>query len=320
MRFHPSHLKRFHNLPVHAFGPAGDDGPGRRPRPRPEPASVAWKVTTDCDQALEPLWRRFLDDVRTQEVTALVIGAWWQEWDEHGIGPVLDLLTADAHRFPRLRALFLADVESEESEISWIRQGDLTRVLRAWPGLEEIGARGADQLVIEPLRHDRLRTLRIESGGLAADPVRALAACEFPALRHLELWLGTAEYGGECAAEEVTALLTALGRCPGLRHLGVKNSDIQDAVAAAVAEAPVVAGLTSLDLSLGTLGDEGGAALLSGQPLTHLRSVDLRHHFMSDELACRLRETLEPHGVELVLTPARRPSYRPEARYVAVGE
>ncbi|MFJ5178713.1 STM4015 family protein [Streptomyces griseoviridis] len=316
MRYHPSHLKRFHDLPVHDYEPGQD---GRR-RPLPEPAAVAWRVRASWEQPFEPLWRCFLDDVRTEDVTALVVGAWWEEWDEHGIDPVLGLLLAEARRFPRLRALFLADVESEESEISWIRQGDLTGVLRAWPELTELGVRGGEGLRIEPLRHDRLRTLRVESGGLPAEPVRALASCSLPALNSLDLWLGTARYGGDCTAVDVKALLSALGRCAGLRHLGLKNSDFQDAVAAAVAEAPAVAGLTSLDLGMGTLGDEGGAALLSGQPLTHLRHLGLRHHFMGEEMAQRLRGSLEPHGVAVDLTPARVRPYRPESRYVAVGE
>jgi hypothetical protein len=111
-----------------------------------------------------------------------------------------------------------------------------------------------------------------------------------------------------------------LDRSPRLAHLGLCNSDIQDEIAAAVAAAPVVAGLDSLDLSMGTLSDDGGAALLSGQPLTHLRALDLGHHFMSEEMTRRVREALGPHIQDLGLTPARRSEYRPEERYVAVGE
>ncbi|WP_367325548.1 STM4015 family protein [Streptomyces sp. HUAS ZL42] len=315
MSYYPSHLKSFHGLPVHVFPVAEDD-----PVPLPEPSSVAWKLSCDWEQPFEPLWRRFLDEVSTDQVTALVLGAWWTEWDEQGIDPVLELITAEAPRFSHLRAVFLADVVSEESEISWIKQGDVSRVLRAWPGLRELGVRGAEGLVIEPLRHDCLHTLRIESGGLPAGPVRALAGCEFPALRHLELWLGTAWYGGDSTPDDVAPLLTMLAGCPDLRHLGLRNSDIQDDIAAALAGAPVVAGLESLDLSMGVLSDDGGAALLAGQPLSHLRSLDLRHHFMGDELVERFREALEPHGVSLALTPARRRSHRRESRYVAVGE
>ncbi|CAL9650856.1 STM4015 family protein [Streptomyces sp. Tu 3180] len=312
MGHYPSHLTHFHGLPVHLF-----DGAGPR---LPAPASVAWRLSAEWEIPFEERWGSFLDRVRTDEVVALVVGAWWQEWDEHGIGPVLDLLTAEAHRFPGLRAVFLADVVSEETEISWIRQGDVSRVLRAWPGLRELGVRGAEGLVVEPLRHEALRVLRVESGGLPPEPVRALAACDLPALRHLELWLGTAWYGGDCTVDDVRALLAALDRSPGLLHLGLRNSDIQDGIAAAVAAAPVVAGLDSLDLSMGALGDDGGAALLSGQPLTHLRALGLGHHFMSEEMVRRVRGALGPHVPDLDLTPARRRTHRPEARYVAVGE
>ncbi|MER6353809.1 STM4015 family protein [Streptomyces sp. NPDC001634] len=315
MSYYPSHLTRFHGLPVYAFPTAGND----RPTALPAPASVAWKLSAgEC--SFEELWRRLLDEVPTEEVTALVVGMWWEGWDEYGSDSVIDLLTAQADRFPRLRAVFLGDVESEESEISWIKQGHVTRLLRAWPDLVELGVRGAEGLVIEPLRHDGLRMLRIESGGLPREPVRALGACEFPALQHLELWLGTTWYGGDCSADDIEPLLTASGRLPALRHLGLQNSDIQDDIAAAVAAAPIVAGIESLDLSMGALSDEGGGALLSGQPLTHLRTLNLRHHFMSGQLTRRLSEALEPHDVSLDLTPARRHSWNPETRYVAVGE
>lgn len=290
MGYYPSHLTCFHGLTVHLFA---DDVQGPR---LPAPASVAWRPAAEWVEAevlFEERWGRFLDRVRTEEVVALVIGAWWQEWLEDGVGPVLDLLMAEAHRFPGLRAVFLADVESEETEISWIEQGDVSRALRR---------------------------LRVESGGLAPEPVRALAACDLPALHHLELWLGTSRYGGDCTAADVQALLAGLSCSPGLSHLGLCNSDIQDESAAAVAAAPVVAGLESLDLSMGTLGDEGATALLSGRPLTHLRALDLGHHFMSDEMAHRVHEALAPHVPDLGLTPARRNQYSPGSRYVAVGE
>lgn len=69
-----------------------------------------------------------------------------------------------------------------------------------------------------------------------------------------------------------------------------------------MADAPVVAQLASLNLSLGNLGDPGAEALLAGQPLTHLRELDLRHHYMSDAMMLRMRTALEPAGVRVNLT------------------
>ena len=42
-----------------------------------------------------------------------------------------------------------------------------------------------------------------------------------------------------------------------------------------------MARLKTLDLSMGVLSDVGAEALLAGQPLTHLRRLDLHHHFLS---------------------------------------
>ncbi|ODA75672.1 hypothetical protein APS67_000235 [Streptomyces sp. AVP053U2] len=58
-----------------------------------------------------------------------------------------------------------------------------------------------------------------------------------------------------------------------------------------------MARLASLGLSMGALGDEGAAALPSGQPLTHLRALDLHHHYLGDAMVLRVREALEPAGV-----------------------
>ncbi len=66
------------------------------------------------------------------------------------------------------------------------------------------------------------------------------------------------------------------------------------------------------------LSDTGAAALLSGQPLTHLKRLDLHHHFVTAEMATRLREELEPAGVRVDLSDAQ--TERRENRYIAVSE
>lgn len=319
MGYRATHLERFHGLPVFTFPFEGD---GTRAT-LPSPESVAWRFDRgdgDSEMAFEQQWQLFLGLVPLHKVRALVIGPWWEDYDEVGIGPVVELLCAERDRLTGLRALFLADVLSEESEISWIKLGDLTPLLKAFPLLEKLGVRGGEDLVLEPVRHTALRDLRFESGGLPAAPVRALGACELPALDHLELWLGTSWYGGDATIDDVATLLSPGGRLPSLRHLGLQNSDIQDEIAAAIAGAPVVPQLDSLSLSMGALSDEGGGALLDGQPLTHLHVLDLHHHFLSAPMTQRLRFALEPHGVRLDLRRGLAASARSEARYVAVGE
>jgi hypothetical protein len=123
---------------------------------------------------------------------------------------------------------------------------------------------------------------------------------ELPALEHLELWLGCAEHGADCEVADLEPVLSG-ARSPRLRHLALCNSEIQDEVAAAVASAPVVDRLEVLDLSMGILSDEGAAALLGGRPLTHLRKLDLHYNYLSEPVRRRLRQALEPAGVEVDL-------------------
>jgi hypothetical protein len=68
------------------------------------------------------------------------------------------------------------------------------------------------------------------------------------------------------------------------------------------------------------LSDVGAAALLAGQPLVHLRRLDLHHHFLTEAMQARLRDELEPAGVELDLSDAQDASEDIEDRFIAVSE
>ncbi|MFF8266825.1 STM4015 family protein [Streptomyces sp. NPDC016562] len=316
-----SHLRESYGLPVFDF-PAADDAKGLGDLP--EADAVAWRIssdTYDAEEAWPAAFARFTAAVDTTRVRAIVVGAWEDAYDR-GPEEIIAALLDTRDRLPALRALFLGDMESEECEISWITQGDVGPLLDAFPDLEEFGVRGGSGLVIPPFSHRRLRSLVVQTGGMPARAVRNVAASDLPALHHLDLWLGTAEYGGDCALTDVEPILAG-DRLPSLRHLGLRNSDIQDEIAAAVAAAPVVARLETLDLSMGVLTDEGGSALLGGQPLTHLAALDLHHNYLSDPLRQRFQDTLESAGVRLDLDPGHADEDEWDGRvwrFVAVGE
>ena len=287
------HLEEYAGLPVfrfdHETGPDDD---------LPPAAEAAWHVGTDFDEEpFDDVFARFLRAVDTTAITALIIGHWGGEFDTHSSDPVALLVDA-AGSLPNVRALFLGDVTWEQAEISWIEHSDISPLLAAFPGLESLGVRGAQGLVLEPIKSETLKTLRFESGGLPARVVQAVGASELPNLERLDLWLGVGDYGGDATVADLGPILSG-ERLPALRHLGLEDSEIQDEVAAAVAGAPVVARLESLSLAMGTLTDRGAEALLSGQPLTHLRELNLRHHFLSDAMTERVRAALPGVGVDL---------------------
>ncbi|RSN61623.1 STM4015 family protein [Actinomadura sp. WAC 06369] len=257
----------------------------------PAPGDAAWCVATEFDEeAWDEVWKLFRETVDTTGITTLMLGYWGAEYDSDYTYPV-PLLVEAAASFPALRHLFIGEITAEESEISWIDHGDITPVFEAFPNLERLDVRGAEHLTMQPVAHAGLRTLRFESGGLPAAVVRAVGASDLPNLEHLDLWLGTASYGGDATPADLAPILSG-ERLPALRHLGLEDAEIQDDVAEAVAGAPVVARLESLSLAMGILTDRGAEALLAGQPLTHLQKLELRHHFLSEPMMERVRAAL----------------------------
>ncbi|WP_338894478.1 STM4015 family protein [Streptomyces sp. TG1A-60] len=318
-----SHLREFHDLPVHEF-PDSVSGP-EDAGDLPAPESVAWRIavqTYDSEEEWEDAFARFLASVDTTGVRAVVVGAWSEAYDK-GPEKVIEALVAAKDRLPALRALFLGDIVMEECEISWINQGDVSPLLNTFSELEEFGVRGGQGLVFPAVRHERLRTLAVETGGMPAEAVRGVAASDLPALVHLDLWLGTSEYGGDSEVADLAPILAGT-RLPALRHLALRNSETQDDICAALAAAPVVARLDVLDVSMGVLTDDGATALLTGQPLTHLTELDLHHNYLSSAMRDRLRDSLEAEGVQVDVDVDDAESDEDDDgtvwRFVAVGE
>ncbi|GLW66679.1 hypothetical protein Arub01_49230 [Actinomadura rubrobrunea] len=282
------------------------DEDGRRPRPADVPGATAWRVRYDWKRPFPEIFQEFLDTVDAARLTHLVTG-----WDDGC--DTISLLAEHADRLPALRHLFVGDVVYEESEISWIEREDITRLVEAFPRLETLEVRGGT-LRMRPFAGTALRRLRLETGGMAPGVVRAITSSDLPNLEHLDLWLGAEEYGGDVTAADLAPILSG-ERFPSLRRLGLEDAEIADEIAAALASAPIVARLESLSLALGALTDEGAEALLSGQPLTHLRRLDLHHHFLSDAMMQRVRQALP--GVEVDLDEQKESGGWP---YVAVSE
>lgn len=332
------HMKEFGGLPAFAFPEPekkkkdgkkkdgkkkGDEKAGKKNLPAAR--SVAWRVGVSSwgsKETWEECFTRFLDAVDTTQVKALIVGQWTESYD-NGPESVIEALIAAKDRFPALRSLFLADIVMEENEISWIKQCRITPLLETFAELEEFGVRGGQDLEFPATRHERLRKLTFESGGLPAEAVRGIGASDFPELTHLDLWLGTSEYGGDAAVEDLAPILTGT-RLPKLTHLALRNSEIQDEIATALSAAPVVARLESLDVSMGVLSDDGAAALLTGQPLSHLKSLDMHYNYLTDAMRERVRAALEPAGVALSLDSDDAEQDDEEDgtvwRFVAVGE
>lgn len=251
----------------------------------------AYAVRTDYDGGADDFAAKLdalLDDPKISQLKALVIGQ-WDETSEDGPRIAIDKLIAAKDRLTSLTALFLSDLIQEESEISWTHNCDLTPLLNAFPKLEELVTRGGEGLSFPKLKHANLRTLIVQSGGLPAQCVRDLAASDLPQLERAVLWLGTDNYGGDAKVEDLKPILD--GKVwPKLEYLGLMNSEITNDIARAVVTAPILARIRALDLSMGTLNDEGGLALLGCAAIKKLKFLNLRRHYLSPEIMAKLKK------------------------------
>ena len=230
---------------------------------------------------------KYLADPACQETVGLSLGLCNDTADGFYTDAVKPLLENKAS-FPKLRWLFLGEMLMEDSELSWIGQGDVgTPVLDAFPLLEELHARGGEgyqsNIEFTKATHPNLKKLVIQTTGLRKETLRGILESDFPELESLELWLGTDEREADCTVDHVRDLL--LGNpFPKLKSLGLMNSEIINEVAKEIANAPILDQLEELSLAGGTLRDDGAQALLASAGIGTLQKLDLSHHYMSTEV------------------------------------
>jgi hypothetical protein len=288
-----------------------------------DPANNAYRVSLSYDESeggasWEEKFNALLAEPRSGEVEALVVGVWGDLTGPLGNSrETVEALAAAAGRLTSLSALFLGDIISEEHEISWIEQTDVSPLFAVYPHLEHFRVRGGNGLRLGTFRHERLKSLVVESGGLDASVVRDITSSQLPSLEHLELWLGDENYGASAEIVDLAPLFT--GKLyPKLSSLGLRDSELSDAIAVAVADSPVLERLCVLDLSLGTLSDNGAAAFLSSPAAARLELLDIHHHYCSDEMI----EKLGAAGIKVDASDGQKPDQDGDElyRYVAVGE
>ncbi|MBA3531798.1 MAG: STM4015 family protein [Ardenticatenales bacterium] len=309
-----SHVSSFAGRSVAEFDPAQ----GIRD---PQGTAYALRLEYGTNDTFADIFELLLQAPKADNLEALVIGVWAQDLygREATSEFVVEALVAARERLPGLQALFIGDITYEESEISWIEQSNVGPLLEAYPLLEVFQVRGGNSLgfrFVEPERpvtHERLRELVVQSGGLDKSVLQSICEAHLPNLEHLELWLGTDDYGANSTVEDLAPILEGT-RFPKLTYLGLRDSDIADEIAKALATAPILSRVQELDLSMGTMTDEGMLALFDGLIYTLLQTLDVSENFLSPELVKRLREI--PFNV---ITTGQKEA-DDDWRYVSVGE
>ena len=306
------HAEQFAGMPVEEWEPGDEIS---------DPAGAAYRIRLSWDETDEgTLWRDkfedFLSQPASREVTGLVVGLWADTSEgELKADALVKTLVEAREKLPNLKALFIGDIISEEFEISWIKQTDVSPIFNAFPQLEHFKVRGGEELRLGSVNHDHLKSLVIESGGLDVSVVRDITSSNLPELEHLEIWLGDENYGANAEIVDLAPIFSGQ-LFPKLKVLGLRDSLLTDAIAVAVSHAPILDRLRVLDLSLGTLSDEGAEALLTSRGVARLEFLDIHHHYCSDAMI----EKLERLGVKLDASDQQDPDEDDGYRYVAVSE
>ena len=152
--------------------------------PLPDAEDLLARITLDYDD--KATWSdrlaQFLETPEAAQVSGIVAGAWGEAMWDGGESPVVEPLVAAREQLANLKAIFIGDITSEECEISWIIQNDVSPLFGAFPNLEWLGVRGGTDLLLGVPRHEKLKGLVVETGGLSGEVVRALHGAQLPAL------------------------------------------------------------------------------------------------------------------------------------------
>lgn len=217
----------------------------------------------------------------------LVIGSWGSAYED-GCQEIIDGIVDHADRFSHITKLFIGNMDYEECEVSWIIQGNYSRLWAAMPQLKELTIMGSTDLDLGQIAHDNLESLEIICGGLPEHVIQSIQNASLPSLKRLMLYIGVDNYGFDGNADTIRELLDKAD-FPCLEYLGLADSEIQDQVAEVVLESRFMGQLHTLDLSMGTLTDKGGALLLEKLPQwPNLKKLDLHYHYLSEEMEQKL--------------------------------
>ena len=250
----------------------------------------------------ETMVGEILADPEFQNIDKLIIGDWGGAYED-SCQAVLDAIADNADKFSHITSLFVGDMDYEECEISWIIQGDYSRIWEAMPQLKEITVKGSTDLKLGKIKHSNLESLTIICGGLGSDVIKEIEEAELPELKKLLVYIGSDNYGFDGDADTVRSLL-ANSDFPKLEYLGIADSEIQDELTAVVLDCKYIDSITTLDLSCGTITDKGGELLLGKLPeLKNLKKLDLSYNYLSDEMKDKL--TAAAPGVEMDLSDSQ---------------
>lgn len=250
--------------------------------------SYEWDDYEDGKKDAKTMIAEILEDPKLPELEEIIIGCWGESWDNDAQA-IVDGIVQNKDKFSHIKSFFIGDMEYDECEVSWIEQADYSKLWEALPQLEKLTIKGSNNLSLGKIKHENLKSLEIICGGLPKEVLQSIGEAELPELRNLLLYIGVEDYGFDGDVSDIESMLTKSDFAK-LEVLGIMDSEIQDEITEVVVKSKYMKQIEALDLSMGSLSDEGGEILLKELPgYENIKAVNLEYHFMSDAMMKKLK-------------------------------
>ncbi|MDR1889028.1 MAG: STM4015 family protein [Zoogloeaceae bacterium] len=251
-----------------------------------KPAAKKYALDYDDNTTDEVLLKKILDDPKLPDIKQLTIGCW--SFESGDCQTLIDGLVANREKIAQVEELFWGDIESEETELSWIEQGNMSALIDALPRLSRLIIKGTNNLKLGVKTLPNLRSLEIISGGLPRSVIQDVIASHLPNLEKLVLYAGVEDYGFDGSIEDFKPLFSR-AKFPKLTWFGIVNAEEQDALVELALASDLLPQLETLDLSCGVLTDKGGQLLLDNiDKIKHLKFINMRYNYLGKEMRGKL--------------------------------
>ena len=182
-------------------------------------------------------------------------------------------------------------------------------IFETFPNLKALSIRGklGD---FYPVKSSHLSILILISAEISGETMKKMLECEFPQLKHLELWLGT-NSNDSVHADHLEELLspTENGKYPLLEYFGIRYSDQAEQFLKPIAQSNLLKRLRILDLSFcSKLGNYSGSDILEFAQILEqktreafplLELVDIHRNYMDPFHMDNIVEIFDRLGIVL---------------------
>ncbi|BAY82604.1 pentapeptide repeat protein [Calothrix parasitica NIES-267] len=270
-----------------------------------ETANTAYAIrVADWDFASKPILSTEKLEILQQnplahQIEALVIGFWYTK----GLS-LIDAFLNASENLTNLKALCIGDIHDREYYLT--ENINISYLLLAYPNLEVIKISFSNfisytynknrlGLEINSIRHENLKALIIECEIIDFELIYEIYNLELPTLEYFELWSITNENGSTLSRLGIKELMQVFYKIfPKLKYLGIRNckNNLEDLnhVPFGIVESSIIENLVELDLSMGSINDEGAEALLNCPSIKNLDTLDVSDNYLSDEMVERLKQ------------------------------